>query len=111
MIGVLRGLQVDIFSKLSLYEEFRIASEKIENGEDLGENYLAEQFKDLLCDSKADEEPVFMTEEEFVCVTRDNLISRIEEVEPIGKTLDYSQLMRKYKLFETGEVDKPSYER
>lgn len=80
LIGVLRALQVDVYSKLADFELLEEGSQSLD-------------------------------EVEFSKVGKDEFLKRIEEVEAIGKSMEYQKLMRIYEVFEKGETHKPSYER
>lgn len=81
LIGVLRAMQVDVYSKLADYE------------------ILDEKEKKKISD------------EEFSKVGREEFLKRIKEVEAVGGSLEFKKLMKIYEVFEKGEIHKPSYER
>ena len=110
LVGVLRALQVDTFTKLADFE--RLVKE--EAGKETEEEEVDQdpQEGELKKEGKNEKELVDGKDsEEYSRIGLKDVLLRIEEVERIADTDDYKLQERIYDKFEKGETYKPNYER
>jgi len=88
---------VDIFAKLSRYEQFKTALQQAESIDDFDNE---KNFREVQINLKTDFEDIFhqdgsgkyFTEEEFASVSEQNIDQRIKEIEAVGKTKTFLEM-------------------